>query len=1151
MIEIFTIASKFAPQIVQILRQAYGRSEYANSLTSEQKWVRRLLKRKDGFKLVTSQVTKVLFADRSLKLEIGGTEQEWLTAGDAVEKILGTEYKTRDRLLDLVTNPEGSVIVCIESPCGRETFHSLYGEEVATARLMVTLQCSLSVIQDLVQYANWFPTGAAISQLRSLQRTEVRMDEVLAAITSIQAATAVSQPNSQTAWAVAVDASIRVLNQPPEYYPDQLSNTLLAEDIRVTRVNGSSYGNLDQGELYWRREFNGVPEILNDTVVDSPLTVLLGNPGSGKSTLAKELFIRRLQQNRVAAFARLDDLAAILDSAPSPLSEQHAIAAVAEAMGRTVRTYVPFDVILDAAREVRDEGLDSSKVLLVLDGLDEIPNSSGRLAIKQLVSLLVECGYRILLTSRVSGYHTPWENAGHVAVLPLADEAVSKNAERWFRFTSNTQAYDRYRLVAGDEGLSTVVINPSTLGFVCFVAEHGNIPTNKATIFEKFVDHFLRRKWHHASQWIDDDATIANLTEMATDVAWSMARYRHGKFQLLWRDTAILSELEGVTESAEALYGTYNSGLLIPFGLLESPISGRFQRVRWMHRVIHEYFVARKLAQKISTHSEDSWSAFLNSVLYSSWNGAVDQTFQLLGDGRALHDLMERIQSELAARDTPDQAIATTLLWAGRYCNCLERRKEITEILVDQENWKDAFIFSTDYAVELAISKSVSSAEREKIIGSLSELSSFYSTFSERHVDALIQASILDLSNPKHAKIVWMIRLQANTLLWWPRALESARSTGRIPRISWSAPDYDSTTAAVIADALVQHFTTGPSQISAMELMSCLNDKLVTELRQRGNLPARLAIAVEVYSHFSQEKDVEYYSNIAVLMQSGPQQIRDIAWLGPALQDHVDWRPSNPIHRDILACARAALYFESLQHGPSGWNFEPPMILTESSLPLAEEIINKIDVNEIQSINAIETIIWALSVAVISPSSRILDKLSLLRNTGWDPSLDLSDPAVGSIDASTFVAVLNGQDWKTLVGQAQRDLALGFRKDRSGMILCTAADIWTTKHSVREIDRNFIRPKMAVELFVKGLEAILSSDTNSYLEPLQIGDCRYLPDGLPDEFQIDLAKRIIGLTDSSKGIHPPSVLSKGFRKGAERSLEGLGALSYFYLDIAE
>lgn len=916
-------------------------------------------------------------------------------------------------------------------------------------------------------------------------------------------------------------AARRALGAPPAYYPSDLTTEDLAADLAVARIDVQTRGFRAHG-LYWDGYLNGAPEEIGEVLAANPLTVILGNPGAGKTTLAKYLALQRMGQQLPAAYARLDDLETRLEGGASTYALDVGLAALAAAMSHAIRATVsPSFLAFEPGQP---------PPLIVLDGLDEVASASGRDEIQRLAALLTDHGYTVVVTSRISGYTAPWAEAAHLAVLPLIDPSPARFADRWFTLIGDDVARQRHASAASNPTIASVLTNPLTLGFTCFVAMHEDIPTTEAAIFERFIDHFVRRSWHEPDHWITDSARVAAITLAATDLAWAMSRTPHGAYQLRWTDAATLAQLEDITSSVDGPHTVYAAGLLIAHGSV-TPTSERYQTVRWIHRVIHEHFTARRLASIITGRTtEDAWADLLVAILHPSWSGSLHQTGQLLFETPDLHSLLDDLQHRAEERDTSEHRLSYGLAILAQYCTCVRRRRRIARVLA-ASNWLQS-------AVELepeSTTDALLSGEAALPRHAFRLFASHPATRSLPLLERLHQAGLLGATY-RGTDELWDARVASDPHHWWPLAVQAARITGTIsmPNVDACPPD----TLGFMADELIAQIARGPGVLSATEL-SRLSEALLTELAKRSGLPQRLALAVAI--HLYNNNGRRDYARLAAHM-TGPLHPEDIQLLAADLEQEVGWTHHGPREQEWIPLARAASYFSSFPVDGS-WHLDPPV--TDLSLPLAEAIINASQpYSAPDTPSRIESLIWALCVLTTFPSTHTFDTF-LAWAWDEDTSADASPVSWYSagywIDAASFTAVKNSLDWTALVVEARRDIAEGQRLGRAGGILATAAEIWSTPHDVRPSDRHRISADDALDLWLEGLALQLQHGGGGF----QPSKWSFLPEGAPEELLIDCAVAVLNLT--SNRTDP---IATSARLGAERTLAGAGALAHFYEEVA-
>ena len=516
-------------------------------------------------------------------------------------------------------------------------------------------------------------------------------------------ATIPPRPDSPKDRDISVISSraIKELIKPPEYYPKNFDNKVLASNLNIVELNEDNFFQFEGKGLYWDGHFYGKDLKPNlDLVLSNNLSVILGNPGSGKTTLLKHLTLCALEAGSLALYCRLEDFAYTC----SEITESPLIAALLASANS-----IGLDLELNEAGSIADSLKYSfSQAVILLDGLDELASAEQYSTARIAALRLSKEGYKVVIASRVSGYSNPWDAVNkHYAIKPLSEQAQKQFVENWFYHTKSSIAKKRYEEATHQDGISSVLSNPLTLGFVCMLAHYEQVPSTAASIFDRFVDHFLRAPWKSPRSQVIDACQIGKLKQDAENVAWSMANYG---VDSSWADIADLTQLQRSTKDSSG-YFVYATGLLIPHGSIE-PLGGTHQKVRWLHRSLHENFVAQRLRHLIETQHSSCWRVFLSATCHPAWKGAVDQTYSLLNESGSLPIIMNYLMHEIIKSDTPQGHLVEVLSEAALHSSSRELRMQVVNTLLQVGKWCHAARIDTTTTVK-AVRNEIAGGRRQ------------------------------------------------------------------------------------------------------------------------------------------------------------------------------------------------------------------------------------------------------------------------------------------------------------------------------------------------------------------------------------------------------------------------------------------------------
>src|SRR5208337_1927392 len=244
---------------------------------------------------------------------------------------------------------------------------------------------------------------------------------------------------------------------------------------------------------------------LDDIVKDESFRhlVILGQPGAGKTTSMKHLCHPLLHDEGFLAdqinfpiLVRLRDINVRQKEGEEGLKTRddgYLISMLQEILG--IRVEFPADLLRDEEagtrsairRRVVIDILDALKVLIILDGLDEIVFKKHREAVLKELRILgnqLERS-RMILTSRTGEFNYHIEHTSQFEISPLSEQQLLAFASQWLG------AKDGGSLLAElkRSPFADAAVRPLTIAHLCAIYERvGKIPDKPKTVYRKIVN---------------------------------------------------------------------------------------------------------------------------------------------------------------------------------------------------------------------------------------------------------------------------------------------------------------------------------------------------------------------------------------------------------------------------------------------------------------------------------------------------------------------------------------------------------------------------------------------------------------------------------------------------------------------------------------
>ena len=417
---------------------------------------------------------------------------------------------------------------------------------------------------------------------------------------------------------------------------DQWLNILLnnkkifnENDSQIIRdqINQLKRNILEKNSFQEKKEYS-IDEALNQF----EHMIILGHPGSGKTTLSKWLIINLAKEYLNKSQGKIPILIPIWKYVEYQSKENINL----------------LDFISKYLNEGKEDlsnllmnQLIEGNLLIIFEGLDEIPNNINRLDLIKQINCLIEKqldfdlklnkliysiysqkqsnGNRFIITSRIEGNY--FEDI-HFNIPRLTIENMSNESLKLFCY-SYTQSNHLYEQICQNKNLFQLAINPQLASVIVTIYQQyqDQLPNKRIDLYQKAIEISIQRLTNHLKI---DQIILWNIME---EIAFDL----HSKVEGLCED--VLREIieKYLSESDLSVILTlvnlfkYQSGLLCEFGQ---------DSFRFLHRTFQEYLAAKFLlySNGIQRSEELIYENILNKINIPNWRVPLSMTFGLLSE---------------------------------------------------------------------------------------------------------------------------------------------------------------------------------------------------------------------------------------------------------------------------------------------------------------------------------------------------------------------------------------------------------------------------------------------------------------------------------------------------------------------------------------
>jgi len=483
-----------------------------------------------------------------------------------------------------------------------------------------------------------------------------------------------------------------LLDRSPRTFQVSESTMLKSFDLRNDR--------LGLGDRIKRNE--GM-EVANN----SARLLILGKPGAGKTTFLKHLAVDcsngKFQSNLIPVLIELRKIRSMEWNLLDALSEE-----------------------LSVDSQKTQTLLEEGRLLILMDGLDEVPTNSFRRNVQeQLRSLAQEpkhSGDRFILTCRTQIIDVIPQGFTSVEVADFDDEQVKKFVENWFGASGRNEGEIAQQWKAFSDAternpaLNELKVTPVLLSLMCLVLQDaGELPSQAALLYRKGI-RLLLEKWNDRKEipeWeigkevyrkLDPEQKEALLTEIAA------RKFENPGNFVLFEQADLARQIANFLNLANAREGeAVLKAIEAQHGLL---VERADELWSFSHLTFQEYFTIQWLTQL-------SPEQLAEKIANSQWQEVVKQLVKSQPADRLLRlikraidysvskdaksqEFLTWVQEKAKAVNTPYKSAATRAFYFNFACN-LDLARALAHDLARALDF--ALHFNLDFALDFALAR--------------------------------------------------------------------------------------------------------------------------------------------------------------------------------------------------------------------------------------------------------------------------------------------------------------------------------------------------------------------------------------------------------------------------------------------------------------
>ncbi len=397
----------------------------------------------------------------------------------------------------------------------------------------------------------------------------------------------------------------------------------------------SSFDSIENLEKFYRqanrRKFQSPDKGKQEGIIvanDKQYLMVLGGPGAGKSTFLRKMGLEALKSKKggfkhtcIPVFLELKTFTSSNIDIEKILAEEFRICG------------------FPSADEFTGKALEEGKLLILLDGLDEVPTQNLNEAISRIQNFVDTYDKnRFIASCRTAAYRTSFRRFSDVAMADFDDTKIQLFIYNWFHSKADKQfktGEKCWELLQKPENSAAkeLAYTPLLLTFLCLVYDESqNFPYNRSTIYKKAL-RILLEKWASEKRILRDEIYKGLHTELEEILLSEIAYTNFESDRLFFSQRDVVQQIKAfLASNLNAPQHLNGEAVLNAIAVQQGILVERAEDVfSFSHLTLQEYLTAQyiddhRLAEQLVTEhlTDERWKEVFLLVAGLMRGGADD-----------------------------------------------------------------------------------------------------------------------------------------------------------------------------------------------------------------------------------------------------------------------------------------------------------------------------------------------------------------------------------------------------------------------------------------------------------------------------------------------------------------------------------------------